>query len=257
MKDYVPVDFLSVVVPCWNDAGEALALARAWASYPAVREIVLAGVEGFAPPIASANDGKILWCASPKPSRGAQMNLGAQMVTGDALLFHHVDSILTAAHIDAIAGPLRDPAVIGGGFHRAFDERHPSLRWLENLERNHSRAFGTIYGDQSVFVRREVFARLGGFADIPLMEDVEFSKRLRRAGKVALLDPPMRSSPNRQLAQGAWRVTLRNLSFLIAFRLGLSPQRMHDRYYAHARNLTQPSAAAQRNATTPPLVATK
>lgn len=159
------------------------------------------------------------------------MNLGARSATSETLLFHHVDSELTAAHIDVIARTLADSAIIGGAFYRKFDQRHPALCWLEPVERVHSRSFGTIYGDQSVFVRREIFWQLGGFAPIPLMEDVEFSKRLRRAGKIALLDPPMRSSPHRQIAQGAWRVTLRNLLFLIAFRSGVSPERLHRWYY--------------------------
>lgn len=250
----MPSESLSIIIPCWDDTPEAVKLAVAWAPHPFVSEIVLAGVAGFEPPIALANEGKIRWCASPKPSRGTQMNHGAGFATGSALLFHHVDSILVEAHLAAIAVALSDPAVIGGGFYRAFDERHPWLRGLEKWERLHSRAFGTIYGDQSVFVRREVFQRLGGFADIPLMEDVEFSGRLRRAGKIALVDPPLRSSPKQQMAQGAWRVTLRNLGFLIAYRFGMSPQRMHERYYAHAKNLAQPASGAQRSSSAPPLV---
>ena len=109
------------------------------------------------------------------------------------------------------------------------------MRRLENFERAHCRAFGTIYGDQSLFVRRDHFVRLGGFATVPLMEDVEFSRRLRRSGKVVLLDPPMRTSPRKQIEQGAWRVTLRNLLFLILFRLGVSAERLHRRYYALPR----------------------
>ena len=68
------------------------------------------------------------------------------------------------------------------------------------------------------------------------MEDVEFSRRLRRSGKVVLLDPPMRTSPRKQIEQGAWRVTLRNLLFLILFRLGVSAERLHRRYYALPRS---------------------
>lgn len=172
------------------------------------------------------------------------MNLGAAAAKAEILVFHHVDSDLTPAHIDAIVRAMRDPAVIGGGFYRKFDERHPLLRWLEPLERIHSRTFGTIYGDQSLFVRRDVFLQLGGFAPIPLMEDVEFSRRLRRAGKIVLLDPPMRSSPRRQIEQGAWRVTLRNLFFLIAFRCGISAEGLHRWYYR--RELLQPGGGRPR-----------
>ena len=159
------------------------------------------------------------------------MNIGAHEASGDVLLFHHVDSELTNAHLESIAAALRDPAIIGGAFYRKFDERHPMLRWFEPLERLHLRFFGTIYGDQSVFVRREVFWQLGEFAPIPLMEDVEFSKRLRRAGRIVLLDPPMRSSPRRQIEQGSWRVTFRNLLFLVAYKCGVSAHLLHHWYY--------------------------
>jgi hypothetical protein len=233
---------ISIIVPCWRDASVAIERARKWAAHGSMREIVLAGVRGFEPPIMPDDGEKINWCASAKASRGEQMNRGAELATGDALLFHHVDSELTAPHLDAILRALQQPEIIGGGFYRAFDERHPALRRLEKLERIHNRIFGTIYGDQSVFVRREIFQRLGGFAPIPLMEDVEFGKRLRRAGKITLLDPPMRSSPRRQMEQGAWRVTWRNLFFLIAFRCGVSAHALH-RYYYRSE---QPLSRAQR-----------
>lgn len=205
--------------------------AQTWATHPAVEEIILAGVVGTEVKINGSFGPKLKWCASPRPGRGLQLNLGASLATAEVLLFHHVDSELIEAHLDSLARAMNDRGVTGGGFYRKFDERHPEMRWAEKIERAHCRSFGTIYGDQSVFVRREVFVRLGGFAPIPLMEDVEFSRRLRRAGKIVLLDPPMRSSPQRQIEQGAWRVTLRNLSFLIAFRAGVSPERLHRRYY--------------------------
>lgn len=222
---------ISIVVPYWLDGDAASRSAQPWANHRYVKEIIFAGVLGAEPITDFSAVPKAKSCVASRPSRGEQMNLGASLATGDTLLFHHVDSELTGAHLDAVVLGLNDRAVIGGGFYRQFDDRHPYLRWLERIERAHTRACGTIYGDQSVFVRREIFARLGGFAAIPLMEDVEFSRRLRRAGKVKLLDPPMRSSSQRQIEQGAWRVTLRNLLFLMAFRCGVSAEWMHGWYY--------------------------
>jgi Glycosyl transferase family 2 len=220
---------ISIIVPCWHDAAIALDRARYWSAYPAAHEIIVSAV-GI-DPRSPSNISKIKTCASPRASRGRQMNIGAHEASGDVLLFHHVDSELTNAHLESIAAALRDPAIIGGAFYRKFDERHPMLRWFEPLERLHLRFFGTIYGDQSVFVRREIFWQLGGFAPIPLMEDVEFSKRLRRVGPIALLDPPMRSSPRRQIEQGSWRVTFRNLLFLVAYKCGVSAHLLHHWYY--------------------------
>jgi hypothetical protein len=134
---------------------------------------------------------------------------------------------------------MRRPEVAGGAFYRRFDERHPRLRWAETLERWHSRAFGTLYGDQSIFVRRTHFFQLGGFAPLPLMEDVEFSRRLRRSGRIVLLDPPMSSSPARQIEQGAWRTTLRNMLFLLLFRCGVPADFLHASYYRRMPGLAQ------------------
>lgn len=227
----VSVPTIAVIIPCWCNAVDAFQSTHSWQDHPAVREIILSGVTGHTPP--SPNDSKKWkWCQSPTPSRGVQMNCGAQAATADILLFHHADSKLTPDHLDSILRALRDPQIIGGAFYRKFDERHPILRvLLEDFERWHTRAFGTLYGDQSVFVRRGIYDRIGGYAPIPLMEDVEFSKRLRRAGRIVALDPPMESSPRQQIEKGAWRVTLRNLFFLIAFRFGISPARLHEWYY--------------------------
>jgi hypothetical protein len=88
-----------------------------------------------------------------------------------------------------------------------------------------------LFGDQSLFVRKEIFMQIGRFADIPLMEDVEFSKRLRQNGLIVLLDPPMRSSPRKHLEEGSWRTTLRKFAVLVLFKLGIPPEDLHRWYY--------------------------
>jgi hypothetical protein len=151
------------------------------------------------------------------------------------VIFNHADTDLTAEHVGAVQNALRDPNVIGGAFHRKFDARHPRLRFLEHAGRYLSEHGGTLYGDQSIFVRREVFLRMQGFAQIPLMEDVEFSKRLRAAGKVAVLDPPLSTSARRHARRGAWRTTIQNGLFILLYKLGVSPVTLHRWYYGGAR----------------------
>jgi len=225
---------VSLIIPCWSNRAAAFELARRWMNEPMIHEVIVAGVEEGSPPPESAG---IKFCATPRPGRGGQLNLGASFASAEILLFHHVDSDLSSAHLAALEQAVRNPAVIGGAFYRKFDERHPWMKWAEGIERWHSRTFGALYGDQSIFVRREHFNRLGGFAAIPLMEDVEFSLRLRRSGRIVILDPPMSSSPAKQIAHGAWRTTLRNMLFLVLFRLGVSADRLHSWYYgAHSSN---------------------
>ena len=131
---------------------------------------------------------------------------------------------------------MADPNVIGGAFFRKFDGRHPRLMWLESVARFLTRHGGTLYGDQSIFVRRDVFMELGGFAKIPLMEDVEFSRRLRGAGKIAVLDPPVQSSARRHLRKGAWRTSIQNGLFIVLYNLGVSPHTAPSLVFSGARS---------------------
>ena len=187
-----------MIVPVWREAEVLTSLIARLRSFAEVREVIVSAAE----PTAGLRERVVLagaiFCNSAEPNRGRQLNKGAKIATAEWLLFHHADAEITAAHMAAFAAVASTDAV-GGGFYRKFDERHPSLRWLEGPERWHSRLFGTIYGDQSIFVRREHFAEMGGFAPLPLMEDVEFSARLRRSGKIKLLDPPMRSCAQKQI----------------------------------------------------------
>jgi rSAM/selenodomain-associated transferase 2 len=225
---------ISVVIPSWRDAENLEALLPSLTEQPRIAETIVvdASGDGKAERIAMASGVKSVACATP--NRGEQMNIGAAVSTGDILLFQHSDTQLEAAHLEAIAEALADPEIVGGAFFRKYDDRHPRLRWLESITRFLARRGGTLYGDQSIFVRREVFERLGGFARIPLMEDVEFSRRLRAAGKIAVLDPPVASSARRHLRRGAWRTTIENGLFIVLYNLGVSPFRLHRWYYGGA-----------------------
>ena len=173
---------ISVIVPCWREDAVPAELAASWQAHGAVKEILVASASAAADGAASPGGPRVIPCA--RPGRGSQMNEAARLATGDILLFHHADTELTDAHLDSLrAAMAADPALGGGAFRRRFDARHPRLRWIEPWEALRCRRFGPLFGDQSIFVRRPVFEAMGGFADIPLMEDVEFSCRLRRRGR--------------------------------------------------------------------------
>ena len=233
---------LSVLVPAWNDHAHLTRLLPALVSLEALHEVIVADASPH-PAVAQVVEGcGGIYLPAVQPNRGAQMNLAAERATGDILIFHHADSILTAAHVAAIIQALRDPAVIGGAFYRKFDGRHPRLRWLETVARFFTRHGGSFFGDQSVFVRRQTFRALGGFAPIPLMEDMEFSRRLRRAGKVAVLDPPVESSSRRHADRGAWRTSIQNGLFIVLYKCGFSPTHLHRWYYRDRRAAPDESA---------------
>ena len=221
---------LSVIVPSWNDHDNLARLVPALVRLEEIHEIIVvdAVAELATAQLVRAADG--LYLRAGVPNRGAQMNLGAENATGDVLVFHHADSLLSAAHPAAIRRALNEPEVIGGAFYRKFDRRHPGMLWFESVARFLTR-HGSFFGDQSIFVRREIFRALGGFAPIALMEDLEFSRRLRRRGRVAVLDPAVESSDRRHLERGPWRTTLENGLLILLYRCGCPPALLHRWYY--------------------------
>ncbi len=233
---------LSVLVPAWNDHAQLARLLPELAQLNDLHEVIVADASPRPETAQSVAQCGGTYLRAPEPNRGAQMNLAADSATGDVFIFHHADSILSTIHLAGIIRALRDPEVTGGAFYRKFDRRHPRLVWLEKVARFLTRHGGSFFGDQTVFVRRETFRALGGFAPIPLMEDMEFSRRLRRAGKVAVLDPPVESSSRRHARRGAWRTSLQNGLFILLYKAGLSPTHLH-RWYYRDRLLTPNESA--------------
>ncbi len=223
---------VSLIVPCWNDGG--LCRLLAWKALK-VHELVVVLAFGDDELERDLTILRATVVVAGVANRGRQMALGAEVASGDVLVFHHADSEIADEQVAAVAGAMADERVVGGAFHRKFDARHPSFRWVEPVERWRARRFGTLFGDQSLFVRRSEYAAMGGMRDLPLMEDVDFSRRLRRAGRIVLLDPPMTSSDRAHRAGGAFRTSLRNGLFLFLYHLGVSPARLHGWYYAHSK----------------------
>jgi hypothetical protein len=220
---------ISLIVPIWGDDDLVVDLVNSLRVAPELAELVVVAVR----PGQSLRDldrhGVIRLISCDHPSRGRQMNAGAIAARGILFCFHHCDSELRPEHLSALEKVAGNDAILGGAFHRRF---HPQrAMWREPLVRWMSALGGPLFGDQSIFVKASVFKGLGGFADIPLMEDLEFSRRLRRLGGVALLDPPIWSPPRRLGGLGSWWRTLRNATFIALFYLGVNPQTLHKWYY--------------------------
>ena len=221
---------ISIIVPCWRGDAVPPLLAAHWLQHRGVCEIIVAAAEGEMATRDEMPGLRTIRCT--RHGRGNQMNEAARAATGNVLLFHHADTELTGAHLGSLQDAMEaDPRLGGGAFRRRFDERHPHLRWLEPWEALRCRRFGPLFGDQSIFVRRPVFESLGGFGDMPLMEDVDFSCRMRRHLPIVLLAPAIRSSARKHIQQGRWRTTLTNALFLLLYVCGVSPSRLHAWYY--------------------------
>jgi hypothetical protein len=239
---------ISLIVPVWGDDELAVNLVNSLSIAPELAEWIVVAVQPTHSLRDLAQRGAIQLISCDEPSRGKQMNVGANAARGTLLCFHHCDTELRPAHLSAMEKVAHDTAIVGGAFHRRF--RAGRTMWREPLVRGLSRLGGPLFGDQSIFVKASIFRKLGGFAQIPLMEDLEFSRRLRRAGQVAVLDPPLWSPPRRLGRSGTWWRTFRNTAFIGLFYLGVDPHTLHRWYYRWScprppsnPNNSQPSAS--------------
>ncbi len=162
--------------------------------------------------------------------RARQMNAGARASRGHVLLFLHADTELPRHARQRIEEALQDPAVVWGRFDVAFDSASPWARMIGALMNVRSRWSGIATGDQAIFVRRETFERVGGFADIPLMEDIELSRRLKRAGRRAALREKVVTSFRRWERQGPLRTIVLMWTLRLLYWLGMDPVLLH-RWY--------------------------
>jgi len=170
-------------------------------------------------------------CLASAPGRARQMNTGARATRGELLVFLHADTRLPDGALEAIQAAMRDPRVIGGRFDVAFDSPRPIMRITAGLMNVRSRLSGIATGDQTIFVRRAAFEALGGFPDIPLMEDVEFSRGLKRRGRLACLRLRVTTSARKWEREGPLRTVLLMWTLRLLYVLGASPRRLHRWYY--------------------------
>ena len=168
------------------------------------------------------------------PGRACQMNAGAAASRGQILLFLHADTLLPPDARSAIEKALEDPACVGGRFDVRFERDSGLGRLIGCLINLRSRWTDIATGDQAIFVRRSVFERLGGFSDIPIMEDVDLSRRLKRIGPVAALRLQVVTSFRRWDACGPTRTIALMWVLRFLYWVGISPGTL-SRLYSTAR----------------------
>lgn len=227
------VNRLSVIVPILNEErGIACTLAAIAAGAPGAEIIAVDGGSSDR----SIDRARPLCAAvlSAPRGRARQMNTGAAAANGDVFAFVHADTLVPPGFARDIASALADEAVVGGRFDVRLDDPAPLLRltgWLINVR---SRLSRTGTGDQALFVRREVFERLGGYRDIELCEDLDFARRLKRAGRVACLRSRVVTSARRWRQDGVMTTIIRMWLLRTAFLMGVSPSHLA-RFYGDAR----------------------
>ena len=166
--------------------------------------------------------------------RARQMNCGARHASGESLLFLHADTRLPESALDDIEIALGDERCPGGRFDVELEGSHWMLKIIGALINYRSRATKVGTGDQAIFVRRDVFFRLGGYPDIPLMEDIALCRALKRVGRIACLRSRVVTSARRWESDGVWSTIVRMWTLKFLYLAGVSPARLI-KFYADTR----------------------
>jgi rSAM/selenodomain-associated transferase 2 len=231
---------LSIIVPALREAANLARLLPALRAAAPGAEIIVAdaGSDDGTREVAARVPGvTVLTC---ERGRARQMNAGARAARGDALLFVHADTALPTGFEAAIARALADPGVVAGRFDVRLDNPRWPFRMIASLMNLRSRLSGISTGDQALFVRRDAFEALGGFPDIPLMEDIEITRRLKRRGRQAALRERVTTSARKWEREGVARTIGLMWTLRFLYACGVSPARLHRWYY---RNLALAAAA--------------
>jgi len=219
-------DQLSVIIPCLNEGAVISSLLQSLQPLrQAGHELILVdgGSRDATVKLATPWVDQVI---SSAPGRARQMNAGAKAANGDIFWFLHADSFICCDPLESILRALRSVECCWGRFDVTLSGRRPILRAVEFLMNWRSRLTGIATGDQGIFARRHAFFAVGGFPDIPLMEDVVISRNLRQLAKPNCLRQRLGTSSRRWEREGVLRTILRMWWLRLAFALGANPARL-------------------------------
>lgn len=219
---------ISIIIPTLNEADNIQSTINSTKSSKNIEIIVVdGGSKDETLLIAKSLGAKII--VSP-PGRANQMNMGAMVASGEILLFLHGDTRLPTNFEQMIRKTLAKPGIVAGAFALQINSPHWGLRFVEFGVKWRCNLLQMPYGDQAIFMTKDVFEKVGNFPEIPIMEDFEMIRKLKHLGKIYLLSTPVITSPRRWLKKGILQTTLLNQIIIIAYLLGISPHQIRNWY---------------------------
>lgn len=219
---------ISIILPVLHEAGTmntVIAYLRDL-QHNSLMEIIVVDGDPAGSTLQAIRDDGIVRTLS-EPGRARQMNHGASLAQGEILLFLHADTLLPAHALARVATALADTRFVAGAFDLGFDTSRSIFRLTEKYVALRTRLTMIPFGDQAIFIRRPYFEKIGGYAEIPLMEDVELMRRIRTRGdRICIIPEKVLTSPRRYEQEGILYCTFRNWALQVCYKAGVSPERL-------------------------------
>ncbi len=225
---------ISVIIPVLNEAERINKAVEALfdQAYPGTMEVIVVDGDQEGSTVHCIQNPKVVKIISA-PGRGVQMNRGADTALGEILLFLHCDTVLPQNAFHLIQTKMQNKWVKAGAFDLSIGGKALAFRIIEKTASLRSRLTRVPYGDQAIFIRRAFFFRLGRYRKIPIMEDVELMRRIKREkGHICFIDKSVKTSPRRWQKEGLLKCTLRNRLLMILYLCGKKPETLA-RFYKH------------------------
>jgi len=219
---------ISIIIPVLNEASIINRTIGSVLSLPYDGEIEVLVVDGspYRETLKAVARGDVIKLAGSR-GRARQMNNGASAASGELLLFLHADTGLPEDALNIISSVMGKGDFVAGAFDLGINSSRPVFRLIELGASLRSRLTKTPYGDQAIFIWRDYFRAIGGFKEIPLMEDVELMRRIKKArGKIHIVPEKARTSPRRWEKEGIVFCTLRNWALITLYSFGVQPEKL-------------------------------
>ena len=215
---------ISIIIPALNEAG---VIAKTIAALPKSEKLEILVVDGGSSDdtakVARKHGARVL---SSAPSKAEQMNAGAAVARGGVLLFLHADTLLPENFEKMVQSAADRKGFCAGAFSLGIDSEDRGLRFIEWMANWRARLLKMPYGDQALFVSRDLFIQIGGFAEYPIMEDFDLVRRLKNIGTITILPDPVKTSPRRWQNLGVLHTWILNQVIIAAYYMGIPPRRL-------------------------------
>lgn len=225
---------ISVIIPVLNEADRINGLIGHLRDFPEEAKIEIIVVDGSAEgDTLNVIEDRQVRRLSSAAGRARQMNAGAAVAVGEILIFLHADTRLPKTALALIDHAMQKPDLVGGAFDLGIHSNRLAFRIIAAVASHRSRLTRIPYGDQVIFVRRTCFQQIGGYPDIPLMEDVALMRHIKRAGgRIYIIPERISTSPRRWEKEGILRTTLKNWILLCSYYMGVTPETLARHYHS-------------------------